>query len=597
LNNRARLCAEALEARDVPAVVTVERISDATEGGAAGVFRFTRTGDLSADLEFNFGTGGTADVGTDTAALNSVGFAAGYATTTMEVVAVADLIYDPDETVTVTLYGGTGYTVGTQDTATVTIADNTPVVTVARIADAVEGGSAGTFRFFRTGDLSAPLTVTFAVGGTATSGTDYTSIGTTVTFATDSATADVAVTAADESAADVDETVSVFVQNGTGYVSGELGAATLTIRDASTGVIAGRAWIDENQNGTRQSDEPGLSEVTVRLFQGTTLVAETTTDADGTYRFTGLAPASNYQVEFAPLSSDGATLTSDNVGTDDSIDSDPLLATGLTDLIGVAAGQVVSSVDAGFFLAAAPVPQVTVSFPKGVSNYYLRLQMTAGDQEYVFGPQLIRTHSGKDARALVRAALVERGWEVEAADDDLRLVIKGFKPAGGALVPVAGVVYTFYPAGVIPYEKPGVTRGGGATATEAAGPAGQIPMPAPGNSPGVFISFPPDVMVKVILTMTTAGGNVSASANITVNQALSTGARNLVFDELPNGWVAEKLGDGGILIKGKKKPDDTTDPVASFTVSYVGLGLGGWLTSANVHLSGIGGVTPKLVPQ
>ena len=38
-----------------------------------------------------------------------------------------------------------------------------PTVSVARVSDAAEPGTAGRFRFTRTGDVSAPLTVTYTV--------------------------------------------------------------------------------------------------------------------------------------------------------------------------------------------------------------------------------------------------------------------------------------------------------------------------------------------------------------------------------------------------------------------------------------------------
>ena len=46
---------------DDPPIVSVVKIADATEGGANGLFRFTRTGgDLTAALAFNYSVSGTA---------------------------------------------------------------------------------------------------------------------------------------------------------------------------------------------------------------------------------------------------------------------------------------------------------------------------------------------------------------------------------------------------------------------------------------------------------------------------------------------------------------------------------------------------------
>src|SRR6476620_9936111 len=67
-----------------------------------------------------------------------------------------------------------------------------PVVTlgvsVVTFTGAKEGTIDGVFRFTRTEDLSSALTANYSVGGTATSGTDYTALAGTVTFAANSAT-------------------------------------------------------------------------------------------------------------------------------------------------------------------------------------------------------------------------------------------------------------------------------------------------------------------------------------------------------------------------------------------------------------------------
>ncbi len=57
------------------------------------------------------------------------------------------------------------------------------------------------------------------------------------------------------------------------------------------GSIAGRVYVDGNENGLRDVDEKLLQGVTVYLLDsGQGVIASTTTDADGAYAFTGLAP-------------------------------------------------------------------------------------------------------------------------------------------------------------------------------------------------------------------------------------------------------------------------------------------------------------------
>ncbi|MBI2933792.1 MAG: hypothetical protein HYY16_19280, partial [Planctomycetes bacterium] len=115
---------------------------------------------------------------------------------------------------------------------TVTNNDNEPEVTVtASDASASEpGADTGTFTITRTGSTGSDLTVDFTVGGTATSGTDYTSIGTSVTIPAGSASAPITVTALDNLVAEVNETVVLTLAAG-GYTLASPSAATLTIVD------------------------------------------------------------------------------------------------------------------------------------------------------------------------------------------------------------------------------------------------------------------------------------------------------------------------------------------------------------------------------
>ena len=54
--------------------------------------------------------------------------------------------------------------------------------------------------------------------------------------------------------------------------------------------LEGKAWQDLNDDGRRGGSEPGMSGVQVSLWQGETLVAQTTTDETGAWRFDGVMP-------------------------------------------------------------------------------------------------------------------------------------------------------------------------------------------------------------------------------------------------------------------------------------------------------------------
>ncbi|MDH3499288.1 MAG: carboxypeptidase regulatory-like domain-containing protein [Acidimicrobiia bacterium] len=121
---------------------------------------------------------------------------------------------------------------------------------------------------------------------------------------------------------------------------------------APTGSIAGVAWVDANGNGVRGGSEPRSGGIVVSLWNDTnadgsvdTVVGTRTTAADGSYLFDGLV-AGTYQVRFSLPVTSKTTIT--NLGSDDTVDSDVNRA-GRTGIIALAAGQVITNVDAGWY--------------------------------------------------------------------------------------------------------------------------------------------------------------------------------------------------------------------------------------------------------
>lgn len=107
-----------------------------------------------------------------------------------------------------------------------------PDVSIAAIdATASEAGDPGVFEITRTGDTSADLIVFFTVGGTATSGVDYTSIGTQATIPTGALSVQVTVSPKDDLFTEGSETVVVTVTPDASYTVTAPGDATVTITD------------------------------------------------------------------------------------------------------------------------------------------------------------------------------------------------------------------------------------------------------------------------------------------------------------------------------------------------------------------------------
>src|SRR5262249_28540103 len=112
---------------------------------------------------------GTAIPGVDYLPVgSSVVIPAGATEATVTVTPRDDLVFEPAETITLTLTLLPAYRVGRPASATATLFDNEIGVSIGASGDSVEDGSAlGEFIIVRTGSLSSDLTVNFLVGGTA----------------------------------------------------------------------------------------------------------------------------------------------------------------------------------------------------------------------------------------------------------------------------------------------------------------------------------------------------------------------------------------------------------------------------------------------
>lgn len=104
------------------------------------------------------------------------------------------------------------------------------------------------FVFTRTGDTSAPLTVNYAIAGTAVNGTDYETLPGTVSFAAGAATATVIVTIDTDAEYEEDETLIISLLAGSGYTSTNFQAAA-TIRNAASLVPVATASFQNGVDG------------------------------------------------------------------------------------------------------------------------------------------------------------------------------------------------------------------------------------------------------------------------------------------------------------------------------------------------------------
>jgi acetyl esterase/lipase len=201
----------------LPAVTVAASAPTATEGGAAGTFTVSRTGDTSADLTVLYSLSGTATPGVDYASLGgSLTIPVGQASATVTVSPLADTVPEPSETVILTLSTSDPYALGSPATASVAIFDvhdgAKPIVsTSATDPTASESGGNiadnGAFTLSRTGSTTAALTVDLILSGTAQEGTDYATVTTPVTFPANASRVVVTIDPLSDSSNEAAETV------------------------------------------------------------------------------------------------------------------------------------------------------------------------------------------------------------------------------------------------------------------------------------------------------------------------------------------------------------------------------------------------------
>ncbi|MDX2241922.1 MAG: S8 family serine peptidase [Leptolyngbyaceae cyanobacterium bins.302] len=111
----------------------------------SGQFTLSRTGNTSTALTLNYTLSGTATNGIDFSQINSIVIPIGRSSITIPITVIDDSLIEGNETVTLTLNPGSGYTLGTSTTATVTIADNDQISFANfTVVDASGDGTANT---------------------------------------------------------------------------------------------------------------------------------------------------------------------------------------------------------------------------------------------------------------------------------------------------------------------------------------------------------------------------------------------------------------------------------------------------------------------
>ncbi len=146
---------------------------------------------------------------------------------------------------------------------------------------------------------------------------------------------------------DVSSGESVYIGTGVSGLNNNDGASCplAPAPFPSTGYAGNFVWIDQDNDGIQDSEEPGMSGVTVTLHtSGGAIVASTVTDGDGAYGFSGIT-VGQYYLRFSGLPA-GFSFALRDQGSNDFIDSDAD-ATGITATFSLSAGEIKDLYDAG----------------------------------------------------------------------------------------------------------------------------------------------------------------------------------------------------------------------------------------------------------
>jgi hypothetical protein len=231
-----------------PSVTIYAATATTSEGsGSPGVFTVYASSAPSSNLTVYYNLGGNAQNGTDYSSLGgSVVIPAGQYSANINVSPLDD--GDTDDNgqsagVTATLGSGTGYTVGSPNSATVTINEESPPSTVTLNVEmgwTMEGNnsSPGGVMLSVYPAPTTTITVNYSLSGSAINGTDYQWLGGTVTIPAGTSSAGISIAPLDDGDGDDNQTseyVTVTLTSGTGYVVGPPNSGTVTINEEYSG--------------------------------------------------------------------------------------------------------------------------------------------------------------------------------------------------------------------------------------------------------------------------------------------------------------------------------------------------------------------------
>ena len=289
---------------------------------------------------------------------------------------------EPNGSVTLTLNGGQGYTVGSLSSETVTVTDNDeprqplllpdPEVSITAGSGITEGGTA-TFTITASPAPSSPITVNVGVSETGDFGA---SGAATVQVSGASTTYTIATT--NDSADEADGSVTATLQTGSGYtVSSSQGAASVAVSDDDVPEVSITAGNGITEGGTATftitANPAPSSPITVKVgvsqngdFGASGSATVTVSGASATYTVTTTndnADEADGSVTATLQSGSGYTVSSSQGAASVSVADDDVPEVSITAGSGITEGGTAS-----FTITANPAPASPITVKVGVSE-------------------------------------------------------------------------------------------------------------------------------------------------------------------------------------------------------------------------------------
>jgi RHS repeat-associated protein len=227
---------------DYPTIGMYASSAEATRGETTSSLVFYKATPYYANSgarKISFSTSGSAVNGTDytLASASPVTIAAGSGAATNTLTPKTKSSLGGTETMTGTISANTGmYAISsTNNTATVGILEDAPLISVsASSADAYQNGAPGAFTLTRQDGLPFSLAVNYTLTGTAANGTDYTTLPTSVTFAANQTSTNLTVTPVLSPLLSGAKTAVLSLSTGSLYYMGATTQAVVTLLPQSS---------------------------------------------------------------------------------------------------------------------------------------------------------------------------------------------------------------------------------------------------------------------------------------------------------------------------------------------------------------------------